>query len=410
MGLLHQLISGVFRSGQFSQAKVDQDSILEGLTDEPIKSRFLFKSRSGRHLFRVPYHKGVRFIMIIAIFIVAITFILHYSFVYIKDVLLYPIDISVNPNGALTYRKSLGREYGIYLFNTSDLWADTGISVSKNDHVRISVSGAFHSSVGDLIIDAEKNTSKPAILWVGQKMRESIESNKPQEKKRSFCLAPDGYIGDVLFTIAPEFGGRAPLNIDPNHIKIWKPNKPDTHEKDIKSDKFVYGDFRVTRNGHLLLAVNDIYFRDTIDLKNYYQIDSLRFGRPFSLDTIISGGKDFSRIFYNDNIGQILVCVEIQRHLKGVANGFICYKLNPRFAYRELETKLDHTNADVYAPFAKVWLFLLYTVRIAAIIGFWCLLIIGGIYLLFLIVCGLSSLISWSCRMVSSLKKSRKDG
>lgn len=330
MGLIYQMVSGLFRSGQFSQAKIDQDSIVGQLVEEPVESRYLFKTRQGKQFLRVPYHKGLRFVAIIATLIVGLTFILHYSFVYIKEVLLYPIRISINEKGALIYQRSLSREECVYLFNPSEHWADTGIPVSKNDCIRISVSGAFHPSVGALVRDAEENTIKPETQWSGAKRRR---------------------IEDFRFAIAPEFIRHDTLDNDTKRclgFERWG--------KDVRSKG----------SGHLLLAVKD---------------------------------KDNN---LNDNIGQIMVCIEARHYIRGPVNGILGCWLNPRAAYRWLETIFEHASDEsdsLFWPMAVSMVsFVGYLLWLAAIIAFWVLLTTGGIYAFFLFGYWLKSLIHLTSR------------
>lgn len=327
MGLLYQMVSGLFRSGQFSQAKIDQDSIVGRLVEEPVESRYLFETRDGEQFFRIPYHKGLRFIAIIATLIVGLTFILHYSFVYIKEVLLYPISISINEKGALIYQRSLGREECIYLFNPSEYWADTGIPVSNNDYIRISVSGAFHPSVGDLVRDAEENTIKPEIQWSGSRRR---------------------HIEDFRFAIVSEFDR---LDVDTTRY---------LHPKDWGKVA------RSKGSGHLLLAVKD-------------------------------GG-------YNDNIGQIMACIEVQHHISGPINGILGSWLSPRTAYRWLETTVEHASDGsgslIWLMAVSMGSFVRYSLWLAAIVAFWVLLTTGGIYAIFLLAYWLKSLFHLANRLL----------
>ena len=162
--ILQHLFTGLADSGKSAFVQLEDDSLIEGITHHDTPPRKLL----GRIPYQVPMQKGLRLLLVLAALVVGITFILHYSFVLIKDSLLFQGEINVNEKGALLPTKSFEREYGIFLFNTSELWADTGIRVEKGDLLRISASGAFHSSVGDLYAYAKDNTSDSTIIhWNG---------------------------------------------------------------------------------------------------------------------------------------------------------------------------------------------------------------------------------------------------
>lgn len=387
MSFIQQILSSLLHSGRTSDLKMDQDSLLMGVASEETGHRRVFPWLP----IQFPWHKALRLIMVIAAAVVATTFVLHYSIVYIKEVLLYQNSISANANGALLPKKSLSREYGIYLFNTSELWANTGIAISKGDKIRLSVSGAFHSSVGDLYIDTKENTSAPQIRWIGQKLRAEYASplkrnqeHVPQAEKNSVCVKKDGdaYLGAVLYAIVPEYEPRDPYYS--KYSKVWNP-KMAKEGLTVKDN-----------SGVLHLTVNDIYFRDTTSIRYYADsIDSMRFGQKFNVDSLlrvdwIPNRKDFSKIFYNDNMGQILVCVEIQHQIKG----WLPFWLNPRTAYRWLEDHMDRFFANnslwLWSLVESIICFFIFTIWIAAICSFWMIITLLGIYLLFLVGYGLS--------------------
>ena len=62
---------------------IEEDSFLEELVDnsEPDK-------KTGKKSSSLPFLKGLRFILIMAALIVSITFVLNYSFIYLKDIIL----------------------------------------------------------------------------------------------------------------------------------------------------------------------------------------------------------------------------------------------------------------------------------------------------------------------------------
>lgn len=91
----------------------------------------------------------------------SLIFLISLALFLIHDVVLYRNDIAVSRTGALMPRKACQCEQALYLFNTSQLWADTGITLREGDRVKISVSGAFHSSLPQLVGRPARTTARP---------------------------------------------------------------------------------------------------------------------------------------------------------------------------------------------------------------------------------------------------------
>lgn len=335
-----------------SYVSYDKDSILKSLTKKIRKPKTLF----GK-LFLFPYPNLLRFFILLTIIIAVITIVLTFSFTYFKDVLFFKSNLSVNRHGVFMPSKSCGREYCLFLFNASELWSNTGIYLNEGDRYKISVSGAFHSSVEDLRRNAELNNSKPDNNWIGGKQRNelsayldsiynSIEYNKrntfyrvfhrkavmpkslnkvfPEYEKHTFCVDTNAYFGAILYRIAPEYQLWDPD--DPNDsIIVWRPQNGETYQE-------------VKTSGVLSMAINDIYFKDSTKLREYCQLYPVRFDSDtIPYNSIIESDKkkgNFKTIFYDDNIGQILVCMEIQHPLYW---GFF----NPLSPFRQLDTAME---------------------------------------------------------------------
>ena len=79
---------------------------------------------------------------------------------------LYPYsDITTNGLGATTI-KSEKKEVSYWLYNTSQLWANSGINVSEGDVLTIQSSGQYHTAIHHLYDSAQKNTQMNDS-WVG---------------------------------------------------------------------------------------------------------------------------------------------------------------------------------------------------------------------------------------------------
>ncbi len=387
------IISEIIRSGKSANVTIDDDSFIESLIKSPDEPRKTF----WKSITAPPFIKGMRLVMVIASLIIAATFLLSYSFVYLKDVVFFRNEISTNNVGALNPKKSLGREYGIFLFNPAELWADSGIRLSKKDRFRISVSGAFHSSFKDLVDDAESNEVKPEIRWIGQKSRSSSQASQINKKvwgiyqKHIYPVlsrnlqdrnGEDPYFGALLYTVAPEYTLDNPLDTNyTRHVRVWK-------EKDAKRFRKVE-----SPGGILRLAVNDIYFESKGALCKYAEeIHHQRFAKGcaneklhrrctgrcaekdfFPCRIYSRDPEHFHTMFYDDNVGQLLICVEVQHPLRW---GW----LNPIGAYRDFENTV---YAGKFFPTlcGAAWLI----IRIAIILAACMLTVFIAIYFLFML-------------------------
>lgn len=383
------IVSEIIRKGKPCDVIVEEDNLIKELVndDRPIERLRIRK----REIFVIPFQKGLRLLLIIATLITAAAFVLHYSFIYMKDVLMSKNELYVNNSGAFTPKKTIGREYGIYLFNTAELWANSGIRITKGDKVRISNSGAFHSSFADLLDGARDNTPSPDIDWIGKEEipEDSLKrlKAKKQNKKDQVCLynryypsktkMEPAYLGDILYEIVPEYVSNDPLD-HMERAHVWSQK-----DREIR--------FTAKESGYLRFAVNDIYFEDEAALKEYPEtVDSLRNGRKFEPTSILEkaqkGEKDFRKIFYIDNVGQILVCVEIQHPLKhGFLNPMTAYRFMERNAYKNLDRK--YLSWGIFL--SVLTLLFAFLPWVTLIFALWTLIVFVCIYLIFLIFFGI---------------------
>ena len=430
------IVSEIIRKGDPCDIVIEEENLIKKLVsdDEPVDR---IKIRN-REFFVLPFQKGFRLLLIIATLVASAAFVLHYSFIYLKDVLMGKNELYVNSAGAFTPKKTIGREYGIYLFNTSELWADSGIRIAKGDYVRISHSGAFHSSFADLLDGTRDNIPTPEIDWIGKEdYKDStirIVDVEKQAKKDEACLynsyfQPDTiiipgrklkprhktikktqdrpgigqkdsvHLGDILFAIAPEYVSDDPID-QLKYAHVWSQNDVETS-------------FEAEQTGILRFAVNDIYFKSETELKEYPQkVDSLRSGKKFDPERILTTArkdttniKDFRKIFYIDNVGQILVCVEIQHPLKhGFWNPMTAYRYLENKAYKNIETK----NLTWGIFLSIVTLIFVFLPWVTLIFASWMLIIFVSIYIVFLIFFGIEFIIMKIKKLKEKLREKRK--
>lgn len=363
MNLLRPFLEGLGKGRESAHITLDDDSVLEGVARDRTRPRKLW----GFLPWQVPMQKGLRLLLVLAALVVSVTFVLHYSLVFFKDDLLSPGQVRSNDKGAIIMGESFEREYAVFLFNTSDLWANTGIRIERNDHIRLSASGGFHSSVGDLEADARENNDSTALIhWRGS--RDRREGITQQDDKAAYLLDSKYSMGDILFCISPDHS--SPLK-EKTHFVISR----SVSEKGIQASE----------SGNLFVTINDLYFPTGERLREYGQepFGEMRFGKPFPADSL-SRCEGFETIFYNDNLGQVLLTVEIFHPLKKSVLGSDFF--NPRRSYRWVESRVDrlYERNGKLSFFPCIGYFSVYVLWSLIILAAWMAVVLGGIYLLFL--------------------------
>lgn len=187
----------------------------------------------------------------------------------------YPYkSINSNPYGA-TIIQDEDNEIIYWLFNTADLWANSGIEVKEGDVISVRTSGAFHTAIHHLVDDADNNT-KMENLWVSSKGGGLTEISPFYERDKArlkFCIAPDLEYNTILMQVIPEdicetnwFSDSSKIcYVDglPDKTKdVTDHYKSGLQAKQLKPDIYEIGigkeNIRIRTNGILHFAVNDI--------------------------------------------------------------------------------------------------------------------------------------------------------
>lgn len=422
--LTDSIVDSVIR--EKSPGKVEVEDI--GLADEIIATPELADNTNGNLLKRIERNKHWRFFMIISLFFMMLVLVVGYAIYFINDVILYESEFFINEQGSFNPRKSLDSEYGLYLFNTSDIWANSGIQVNKKDKIKISISGGFNSSIKG-VIDGAKDNLKINHSWL---YSDSIYNNKTKRFKTicdinqmDYCLSKgesnnrtlrkEKYdFGTILYTIQPESNNISnyPLTVDNKDLKKW-----------IPKNKFI----RAKNSGYLYFAVNDLIFQTfPIDDKNnhntYYDKKNEQYGKDTDtyhdwkglLDRLKKGHEDDIHerkqidkdplFHYKDNLGQLLVAVEIQHHKP-------LYWLNPINYFRALVNRVNWLDEftkkykiAIISPLilllGTMLCFLWFFIVNVFIICFWAVIFLAVITIIFYAI-------SWLFKFIDSLLPSQ---
>lgn len=169
--------------------------------------------------------------------------------------------IETNLQGA-TYVKNEDKEVIYWLFNTAELWANSGIEVEEGDELTIRASGASYTAIHHLV-DSSKKNAIPSDQWVGtdgQKKNNMKDSLRAEQR-----ISTSSDEGILLMRVIPAK--------NQNNRKDWVNDKNLGPRFLTKGNIEVIGkerrNLKISQRGILHFAVNDIVLTDEILNKMY---------------------------------------------------------------------------------------------------------------------------------------------
>lgn len=140
-----------------------------------------------------------KFLGLLIVVIVLLFFVLAAVSLIIKR--YYPYnEINTNLYGATTL-KNEEKDVTYWLFNTAELWANSGIEVQENDIVTIRTSGSWHTAINRLVEDCESN-NLPVEAWIGSDG--GLKGSPNDEFRSEFRISPKDINGILLMGVFPE--------------------------------------------------------------------------------------------------------------------------------------------------------------------------------------------------------------
>ena len=223
-----------------------------------------------KRLFEILENPRAMWKVIASLFVIVGVFFIGLALVVLVVKSFYPYNvIKTNPYGA-TIIKNEDKEVIYWLFNTAELWANSGIEVKKNDRITIRASGAANTAI-HYLVDGASDDFQPKFSWVGT---EGIERNTGHSAFRGkFRLVPDAPFGKLLMQIIP-------VSKQKDRGKWIKESTyiDGTDEKGVQNHIFTIGKERIELvipcDGVLHFADNDVVMSDK-NIKDMY-LESLR--------------------------------------------------------------------------------------------------------------------------------------
>lgn len=230
-----------------------QDNTLKNVSEQTITIEIL-RHRQIFNILRNPVALW-KFIGLLMVVVVLLFFILATVSLIIKR--YYPYnDITTNIYGATTF-KNEDKDVTYWLFNTAEMWANSGIRVQENDILTIRTSGSWHTAIHHLVEDSKSN-SLLRECWIGS---DGSLRDSPNDSFRSqFRISPNDIDGVLLMTVFPENSQNEHHIMNNGNIKDNNKAFMDAISSDYQ--KYRIGrerrNIRIMSDGILHFTVNDV--------------------------------------------------------------------------------------------------------------------------------------------------------
>lgn len=341
--LVNQIVAKVIANNKKKKVKVTSDTFIYGLFEGDA-----VKQRCG----------VANLLLIIGVILAGISALIALLVFSYKDVLFFKNKVQVNECGTFIPKQSANREYALFLFHSSDMWANSGVQVQKGDKVYLSASGAFNGKMTQ-VLDNASNNVKLEHPWTTAEGKDKVD----------FVICPEYPFGTVLFTVNKD---KMSCMENSTRGKVYSLAGHLHNRNQSKSG------YEIDKNGQLFFSVNDIFLSPEIyeKIKN---IDTSKLGNEKFKQEVkdlpsTANINNNREAWFNDNIGDILICAEIEHNGGNTA-------LTKYFKNCDLQFEKSFEQWNISSGFwSKIYSILLFCLAIILTIAFsfW--------YLLWLIV------------------------
>ena len=228
--------------------------------------------------------------VLLSFFLLIVILFIGLAFVVLTIKKFYPYNmIETNIQGA-SIVKSEDKDVIYWLFNTADLWANSGIEVQEGDILTIRASGSSYTAIHHLV-DASQNNYAPNDKWVGTEGLDYFRTPRDSYSGK-YRLCPYADEGILLMKIIESD------SINDKPLNEWSDSLLTKGIEVIGKERTLY----ITKSGVLHFAVNDIVLTDSTLKRMYsdyiYSIDSLSNGLAMQRDSLF---KYFDSIHEKDS-------------------------------------------------------------------------------------------------------------
>lgn len=216
--------------------------------------------------------------VLLSLFFITVIVIIGLSFVVISVKRFYPYNtIQTNMYGA-TIMKNEDKEVIYWLFNTAELWANSGIKVKKNDELTIRASGASFTAIHHLV-EATKDNKEIEDKWVDTDGQPKTRM-KDRLRVKYRIISDNCDEGKLLLMVADE----DKQNDNADWVKGLTDDMMDKANVEIIGKEKI--SLKIKKDGILHFAVNDIILTDNVIAKMY---------KEFVTSIMDKHEKDFSK-------------------------------------------------------------------------------------------------------------------
>lgn len=224
--------------------------------------------------------------LLLTMFLLLVVLFLGLSVVVFSIKKFYPYNaIETNLYGATTFEGE-NKDVTYWLFNTAELWANSGIEVRRGDVLTIRTSGAWHTAIHHLVTAADKNEVLPDS-WVGSDGEDRNRSDKRWNYRARYRLSETNPDGVLLMEIIPHDSAKIMTNLSAEgrnqpFVKYVEDHASGSPSRYVIAKERI--NLLVKSDGLLHFAVNDIVLTRP-KIKQMY----LDFVNKLEQDTLLDG-------------------------------------------------------------------------------------------------------------------------
>lgn len=291
---------------------------------------------------------GVRVLFALLIVVMVIFMALAFTTIAIKRIYPYN-EIKTNAFGATTMQNE-DVELTYWLYNTAEVWANSGIEVEAGDILTIRASGRTNTSIHHLVNAAQQN-SIPRYNWVGTEGSERAYNTRT--KFRVYPMRnPDALIMQIIPTQDAKEDSqnwsRGGEYLHMNYPDLKSAETPAEQQRRI--DRFYYigkerTDLIILQDGVMHFAVNDIILTHSC-------IDSLMADNEMMIAAAMSANerRELSKIktrYAEEILPKVTLCYRT-KELYNIAKSLRGREESPRYQdIRKISLRLDSRFAKV---------------------------------------------------------------
>lgn len=238
---------------------IKPDDTLKDRKEEPQKVEVVIVRH--KQFFEMLKEPQTMWRVLLSLFLIIVVVVVGLSLVIISVKRFYPYNtIETNIYGA-TIMQDEDKEVIYWLFNTAELWANSGIEVEKGNELTIRASGASFTAMHHLVEAAMENTEIDD-KWVNTEGQP--RSSERDRLRAAFRIVKHSDEGKLLMKVV----NTDYSNEKPDWLKDVKPEVLDENGDVEIIGKERVG-LKVKKDGKLHFAVNDIVLTDTV-IKSMY--------------------------------------------------------------------------------------------------------------------------------------------